>query len=288
MGSIIDAQSVTRKNTIVLDFNIATRWIDLNEYQAKGISKQLVSPPKFKRLYYLALLWFLFVSKRNFRNVYRFYIVLRNIPVRRLKPYLKFIFENPQSYRFPKKIKLKDHYYFGPGEYMKNVRMNEFKKADEYFYHWKKTNDSRYLDALCLVLYRKKSKNILPGDIREVYNEQSLIERGALAKYLQEDFKMAVAMSFLSCKAAFMKKYKNVFPVVDPKKEEAEPTPKKEVKYTHYDKIILAMAMSEHKTLGNVKDIENAFVDDFLRVLDEEIRIDRERAIKEQLKSKKR
>lgn len=235
----------------------------------------------------MALLWFLFVPKRNFKNIYQFYIVLRNIPIRALKPYLKFIFENPQSYRFPKNVKLKDQYFFGPGEYMKNVRMNEFKKADEYFYLWKKTNDSRYLDALCLVLYRKKSVNNIPGDVREEFNEQSLISRGVLAKYLQEDFKMAVAISFLSCKAAFMKKYKNVFPL--PKKEEIEnKSSNKEVKYTHYDKIILAMAMSEHKTLGNVKDIENSFVDDFLRVLDEEIRIDRERAIKDQLKSKKR
>lgn len=264
-----------------MDYKVATRWIEFTEYQAKGISKILVNPPKIKRLYHLALIWYLFVPKLNFHHAYRFYILIKNVPLRVLKKYLHFIYQNPQSFRFPKYVKLKGRRYYGPGEFMKNVKMKEFKVADEYFYLWKQTNNPQYLDAFCLVLYRLPSTGNL-ADKREDFTDQGLINRGPLAKYLPEDFKMAVALSFLSCKIAWMKKYQHVFPTSEnTTQEDAKPKP---TKYQHYDKVIMAMAMSEFKVLGNIHDIEDTYVEKFFSVLNEDIRIDKEKAIKQVMK----
>jgi hypothetical protein len=60
--------------------------------------------------------------------------------------------------------------YYGPSDYLDNLRMGEFVYAESYFSQWKQNADAANLNKLVSVLYRPAGSAPTPADRREAFD----------------------------------------------------------------------------------------------------------------------
>lgn len=255
-----------------LNFQVAESWNGLNEYQLKNISYLLLTKGSIDSYSELKnkLLYYLFVPKLSFRNYRRFRRLVSEVPIRELDSYISFIESSITRTRFIPVLKIGGNTFYGPADRLANLTIEEFAAADLFFYNWKSKDSLTDLDRLITILYRERAEIPSSTDIRKVYSKFDLIERGKVIPKLDVKTKMAIGLTYLSCRNLIVKKY----PVVFSKNRVEE---KRKKKYQSFSGVIISMCMDEIQPLGDYERVKDTLVDEFFSLLSESILIQKRR-----------
>lgn len=162
------------------------------------------------------------------------------------------------------KIKVGFKFYYAPVKRMLNVTAAEVVYGYTFFKQYSQTEDNKYIDKLCALLYReknpwwwlKKNKPDFNGDVRKTYNDYSFEKRCKVMAKLDNHIKLCVFLQFASAWAAFQdrKEFKFVFPKgQEEEKGKSDPFA--------WQKIMMKMA--ESGVFGTYKQVENMDADTF-------------------------
>lgn len=254
-----------------LNFQIATQWDELNEYQFRNIAYLLLNKENYVKAddFKKKLLYYLFVPELTVRNYLKFRKCIKNVPMRELLPYTNFIEKNINRTKFPKFIKIDDKVFYAPADRLANLTIEEFSAADLFFYNWKTKKSHEDLDRLITVLYREKAKKTTSTDIRVPYSFFDLEKRGKYIPLLDIPTKMAIGLVYLSCRMSIIKKYRVVFPEF--KQYPNSKTDKNHKKYQSFSPAIISLAISEIQPLGEYDKVKKTLIDTFFSILTESI-----------------
>lgn len=226
---------------MTINLTIPQKWNDLSEQQAKNISyilyctqRSIINVPKQAIIVQTAA--YINCAKELLRHN-RFKairVALKELTVEAYKPFTEFIFNQIELQVFPETFALKKTLY-APAFRLRNLTIEEFSFADSLYFRFKTTNDVKYLNLLCSVLYRQKADNPSQTDIRTPYNR-------LLAEQNYSDFanlpirdKIVVAFAYEGSRNHLVSLYPNVFP-----KSNSKPNPNQKPKYTPFGELIAA------------------------------------------------
>lgn len=252
-----------------LNFQVAEQWDELNEYQLSQISGLLFQKKLEEKELQYRLIFYLFVKKNTLRNYFKFRKLINRVSINELISYTEFIIKNVRRTVFPESIKIKGKKFYSPSPRLSNLTIEEFATADLFFYQWKTKNSLVDLERLITVLYREKSNTEIIGDIRKPFSKLDLPRRGNYIPYLDLNTKLAIGLTYLSCRNLIIKKYPVLFP---PAKNNTE-----NKKYQSFYPALLSTCLGEIQPLGNFNEAKNTLIDNFFSIVTENILLYRER-----------
>lgn len=245
---------------MTLNFNIPTTWNELNDRQRSKISDLLFSSEEGSKGVHFAALYYLFCPSRlsgfmSFKEHYKFLRLILQVRYSDLIPYIEFIFKDLSLTKFPKYVTVAGKRYYGPADRLSNVSIDELNFAYKFYFDWITTKDESALDRLVTVIYRPARKK-KRGDIRELFDKENVMSRGAVFPKLPLDQKIAIGMAFKGSVDYMFAKFPVLFP---PSKSK---NPDKKPKYQSMVPMINAMFMYENQPLGARKEVikTNAYV----------------------------
>jgi hypothetical protein len=255
---------------MTLDFKIATSWNDLNDWQLKKIASIIFSQEENKVQSFL-LVAYLFIVKPTFKNVFKFFRLLRQVRFSELKEYASFLYVETDLTKFSKKV----NGLYGPDDRLANISVNEFSYADVFYYRWAKERHIHDLNRMVSVLYRPKRKDLeVKKDIRKPFIKEELKYHSAIVEQMPREVKLTIAMAFQGTREKLSERYPHVF-----RKGSGSG------KYVPFTKIINSMSRSENQPFGDFYKTGEANMYDFLDVLEEELIVQKKR--EKNAKSKK-
>lgn len=103
-------------------------------------------------------------------------------------------------------------WFFGPGDRLNDVTIEEFSFAFSAYVHYLKTGNETHLNNLVAVLYRPVNDDYQKtGDIRIPFNQKLIVLHAKKTKRMHEDYKQGVLLFFMGVVNALEKKYPFVF-----------------------------------------------------------------------------
>lgn len=112
--------------------------------------------------------------------------------------------------------------YHAPADYLKNVTILEFSKADHAFNQYIKTKEMHYLDHLVAVLYRPaRNKSERAGDIRVPFMAETLEADTKKIRRVPSKIKHAILLSFWGCRNHLVERFPGVF-YSEPKQQDQQ------------------------------------------------------------------
>lgn len=234
---------------MTLNFTIPTNWNELTPRQREKISTLVFSAQEAEKGIYFSALYYLFCPEKwtlfkGTRERLRFIRLLLQVPFSQLVQYIEFIFTDLKLTSFPKYVKVDGVKYFGPANRLSNISIEELNFAYRFYFDWITTKDVAALDRLVTTLYRPARKK-KRGDIRELFDEQSIMRRGRVFPKLPLDKKIAIGFAFKGSVEYMFGKYQVLFPPFKSKKKDNKPP-----KYQSLVPMINAMFMYENQPLG--------------------------------------
>lgn len=249
---------------MTLNFNIAKSWNELNEWQLKKIAKVMFSDSN-KKTELLLIVSYLFIQKPTFKNVFKFFRLLFQVPFSSLKTYTDFLYTETDLTKFPKKIKG----LYGPSDRLANLTIEEFTYADLFFYNWTQKRDTDNLNRLVAVLYRPKgSKQTKHIDARKPFIKEELRLHASIVEKIPQDVKLTILMAFQGSRERMRNRYTHVF---------SKGGASKQSTYAPFTKIINSMSRGETQPFGDYYKTKKANIYDFFDVLNEDLKLQKER-----------
>ena len=242
-----------------INFNIATSWNGLSNWQLKNIAGILFTSYKERKKSFL-LTFYLFASSNKLWNWLKLLILLLRVPYSQLNTHTSFLYKTADLTRFSKRVRSGFRYLYGPADRLANLSIDEYAHADLFYYNWTKAKKEQDLNRLVTVLYRPRAKSNSSVDKRKPFNSRELKFHAKTVERLPLKTKIPIMMAFQGSRQAIVKRYTNVF-----KKSRA-----KEV-YTPFTKIIASMAGGEFQPFGDFYKTKEAGLYDFLDVLNDQI-----------------
>lgn len=244
-----------------INFDIPTSWNQLTTWQLKRIASVIFSDRDSKKITFL-LVVYLFMPRISFWNILKLFFLFTQVPYSNLKDYTKFLYSENDLTKFPKKLRSRFKYLYGPADRLSNVNIEEYAYADLFYYNWAKTKKTEDLDRLVSVLYRPKSNDTEEStDSRQAFNKDKLRFHAKSVARLSYITKITIMMAFQGSRDSIIKRYKNVY-----KKGKGKSS------YAPFTKIIASMARGENQPFGDYYKTKKANVFDFMEMLDEEIK----------------
>jgi hypothetical protein len=244
-----------------LNFDIPTSWNELTNWQLKRIASIFFSDKDTKKVTFL-LVVYLFMPRLSLWNILKLFFLFMQVPYSALKEYTKFLYEENDLTRFPKKLRSRFSYLHGPADRLSNVTIEEYAYADLFYYNWAKTKSTTDLDRLVSVLYRPKANETEElTDLRQAFDKDKLRFHAKSVERLSTLTKITIMMAFQGCRDNIIKRYTNVY-----KKGKSKSG------YAPFTKIIASMARGESQPFGDYYKTKQANVFDFMEMLDEEIK----------------
>jgi hypothetical protein len=105
-------------------------------------------------------------------------------------------------------------WYFGPGDRLNDIDIEEFSMAFSAYSQYISTRNEIHLNNLVAILYRPASQEYhITGDIRVPYNFKKITEYVKKIRKIPEEYKQAVLLFFMGCLDYFSqnKRYGKVF-----------------------------------------------------------------------------
>ena len=256
-----------------MNITIASNYKELNDSQRVRLMKAVNSRLRGKLLILYTFIVLALPNRWNFRQVWRVTRVLRNVKINDLRPFVEWVFDLDELYQFPKFVRVRFRKFYGPADKLANLTMEEFSFADLFFYEWTQNRDDNdALNRLMTVLYRPKAKHPAPEDVREPFEKSLLPERAKYIQRLNRDVKLAVAMAFAGSRQYIEKQ----FPVIFPKRKKTDDAFEKKNTYRPFTEVIRALALDEVQAFGDYYKTSQANVYDFMAILQDKIKHQRE------------
>lgn len=258
-----------------LEFNIATSWNELNEYQRAKISELIFLSEKGSKWIYFLTMYYLFCDSpfrffkiQTYKDRLNFFRLLRQVPFSDLLSYIEFVFVELSLTKFPKFVKIDGVKYYGPADRLSNVSIEELNFAYKFYFEWMTTQDVSALDRLITVIYRpgRKKKR---GDIRELFDVESITSRGNVFPKLGYAQKISIGFAFKGSVEQMFSKFPVLFPPSKSTPEGAQQF--KKPKYQSLVPMINAMFMYENQPLGPRKDVIKTNANVFFDVAQETV-----------------
>lgn len=222
--------------------NLATNWNELSKAQASKVSytvhcaqRSIVNVPDQETSVMAAT--YLKISKILLSsNTYKAQqIAQKELRLSVYKPFVESLLSNIDLQEFPDTFKFKATLY-GPSVRLRNLSIEEFSFADALYFRFKLTNETKYLDLLCSVLYREAAEQPLETDIRQPYHRLNAESNFELFQKLDLKDKIIVAFAFEGSRNHMAEQFPHVFP-----KAPKQPKDKKSIpKYTPFGELIAA------------------------------------------------
>ena len=119
--------------------------------------------------------------------------------------------------------------YYGPSDKGYNLSYIEFIHAEKSLYAFMKTNDAKYLNELCAILYRpgKSDFNLndpaCDGDRRQPFNEHNYAHRSRRFRFVSMRKRYAIYLFYAGCRNAMFSANKSLFSGTSVTSEETNP-----------------------------------------------------------------
>ncbi len=275
----IEKMIFTQMKEKTMHINLPKSLNELTDWQLKEVMKvvELYGSYTFKNKYRmklitLRLLVILMLGKFTFKKLYQFFVLIKNVPL--LDPVIQeniqFIFKLDELTKFPKKVKCGFLCrLYGPADRLANLTIYEFNFADLFFYEWIKTKDIAALNRLVSVLYRPKADQPTDADMRRPFVKEALPRISEKAVKIDHYTKLAIAHAFGGSRVLIEKQFSQVFP-------KRKKTADNSGKYVLFEEIINQFVLSENKPLGNLYETQNSYMYDFLKLLNVELKNQKE------------
>lgn len=278
-----------RKKDKTYHFTIPQTWNELNAWQRTRIAGIIYNSKNGDNGVYFAVIYYLFVSApwyklRGLKEVFRFYFLIRQVPISEYIVYCEFVFKGLDLTKFPKYITLNSKKYYGPADRLANLSMAELALSYKFYFSWMVQKSEVDLDRLITVLYRPEAPTHLKklGDIREPFSEHTLRERSGILPNAKPDLKIAIGFAYKASTELIFSRYPELFPKPKISKKDKPP------KFQSFVPMMRMMAMGENQPLGDYEKVQQTNANMFFDVAQETIRIDKKRQLEmEKLKRKR-
>lgn len=253
-----------------LDFNIPTRWDQLNEYQLLQIAPVFFAETAGSKEL-LKILRAIFCPDKKLSTAFRYKFLLNSVSVKDLLPHLEFIRTEPEVYAFPEIGGL-----HAPSVRLGNLLIEQFSVADQLFYNWRTSKDEIELRRLVAALYTFGQFH--KSDMPAVAN---------ITDKISPALRSRIALAFWSCRLSIIQNFPKVFPKpATPNPDDVVPVFSKQPGgYTPFNQIIITMTFEEPQPLGNYQNAKRTNLYEFLNVLTQSI-IRQEKIAQENAKRK--
>lgn len=156
-----------------------------------------------------------------------------------------------------KSFSLRFKKYYGPQERLCNVTADEFKHAELFYNKFVEEKDEKYLFLLLATLWREKSKQYNPSDIRTPFNEFEIEKRAKKFQKLSYQLKIACMLNYLGMRNAWINEEIPKF-VFDKKEDTSS-------EGNNWN--ILLMRLGESQVFGNYHLAKNTCIHDIVEHL---------------------
>lgn len=267
-----------------IDYRVAQKWNDLTEWQIKTIGRYMFDSRNEQidtRIFKTAIMCVLLNPKLTLKNILKTGVFFSQVPFSEFEQYTNFVFDEKQLFtRFPVSFKVGKWPFretvYGPAPRMANSTIEELSYADTFYYKWATEKNTDDLHRLTGILYREKSSENNPEDLRKPFSALVLEKNSRITDKIPLHIKFMIAHVYAGCRQNFINRNKNVFPVKE-ETEETEKLPKKKKPYQPFSKIIDSFAMDEVQIFGNHQQVEKVYASKFLAIYDVCIVRERER-----------
>lgn len=100
---------------------------------------------------------------------------------------------------------------YGPRSELKYMRIGEFAYTETAFLKYHNTGKAEHLINLCAILYRPIAKGAQFGDVRQLFNPQSIESRVPAICAWSEAQRQAVLLFYIGCRTKITRTYQKVF-----------------------------------------------------------------------------
>lgn len=222
-----------------IKINIPTTWNELSLNQAKNISyilycnqRATINLPD-QAMATQTVAYINCIKELLRENKFKaLRIALMEITVKAYRPYVEFLFKQVNLQEFPEKFQ-KNKTLYGPAFRLRNLTIEEFSFADSLYFRWKTTNQEKYLNLLCSVLYRETANLPSKTDKREAYNRLLAEQNYQYFADMPKKEKIVVSFAFEGSRNHLVSLYPNVFP-----KQKAQANSNDSQKYTPFGELI--------------------------------------------------
>src|SRR5690625_1190278 len=237
-----------------LKFKIAESWNELNEYQRARISDLLLKSEEGTKGVHFAILFYLFcptkkvLSWKRMKELFKFYILISQVPVSELYSYSSFIYEELELFKFPKEVKIKGKTYYGPTDRLSDISIEELNFTYKFYFDWATSKDDKALDRLVTTLYRPKFKTHTGAFKREEFDQEIVVSRGALLPKIDEDIKLSVGLAYKGSVNYMFSRFRLICP--KPKNPKKDTKVADKPRYSSLIPMINAMFMGDNQPFG--------------------------------------
>lgn len=242
-----------------MEFNVATRWGELSEWQREEICHLLFQTENTEHNY-LKMIEILFLGKNTPQNKLRVAKLFSQVPISQLAPYGEFMHKTTELYDFPDISEtLKT-----PAIRLNDCTIKQFSFADAIYYKVATNNwNDLYMRQLVASLYCLSEKEFDVVDLPKVAEMTDKISAKKRAR---------IVFAYLSVRSYIIAKYPKIFSAKNVSEDENQPVFRsKSNKYTPFSKVIATMVFDEKQPLGNLHDCNRTRIYDFFDIFQEAI-----------------
>ena len=239
-----------------MNFTCPQSFSELTQWQREEICYLLLDNSANFEQNYLQMIAILFLrepTKTCRKNVIHLF---REVPIRELLPYGKFLLERTDLYEFPQ-ISDKLH---TPMARLSDCTIKQFSVSDAIFYKYSQEKKEVYAQQLVASLYHYKG---------EKFDSLKLPEVAVFTDTISPKRRAQIIFVYRCVREYIIERYPAVFP--KGKKEEDKPVFKQKNAYIPFSKVIAAMAMDTTQPLGNWHECSTTRLYDFFDILNEAI-----------------
>lgn len=232
-----------------MKINVPTSWQELNAWQLQEIVHLFLQTDKFEQNF-PEMIFILFRKNNSWRERFRLWKLVRQIPFSQLQEYGRFLLEPPKLHTFPEIPGV-----LKPADRLANLSIVQYSFMDQFYHAWAK--EPSHVNALRLAasVYR----------IRTEFDDQDIPEVARILSGLDVKQLQVIAFSYMSCYRHIADTYPVVFP--KPKTQPGEvKKPAKPPRYVPFYEVIVSMSMEELKPLGNLHQCNRTRIYEFMNV----------------------
>lgn len=255
-----------------MKLTIPTKWSELTDWQKKEIC-HLVLQENYNSVSVIQLLKILVMKRCSFWEKWRWFRLLKQVPVSCLFPFAEVLLQKNDLYIFPDiSEKLKT-----PGARMNTCSIKQFSVCDAIYFKLCKTENSTEKEILkrqlVASLYVLKNEN---KNTQSVFDSLELPKIAEITDKINPKIRSQIVFTYMCVRNYIENRYPKVFPKTKKQagneKDFAFPQKiQKTTKYIPFSKVIYSMAMDERQPLGNLHQCNDTLIYDFLDILQESI-----------------
>ncbi|AQY22685.1 hypothetical protein MPN29_02435 [Riemerella anatipestifer] len=238
---------------------VPSSWSELSDFQQREIIN-IINEVKSKDFTeaYIKIIQILLCKNNSFWSYLRMRWILLHYPISAFDEAIRFIFDKPNIYSFPKIKGLVE-----PATRLGDITIEQFSICDTLLHRYSEKKEEKILRQLVACLYRFKTgfSKLRLNEIADITDKISLKEA------------QRIVFIFSAVRMYITDTYPDIFPKKAKEQDPLKPVFRTKEPYTPFSQVVVMMAADELRLLGNLKDCQSTLIYDFLNAFRESKRI---------------